>query len=93
MHGTCRTYNILSAALITLSFFVEIALIPRFISISLLQIMFLFGVTAYGILVLSSWLSGEDRQKKNVAVGCALTIIIIGTIFIGYVLGTYYIGT
>ncbi len=90
MSGNYRLDNILSAALITLSFSVELAVLTRFISVSFLQIMLLWGVTAYGILTLTSWLLGDNPQKKKIATGLALTIIVIGMGFIIFVLGNFF---
>ncbi len=65
MRGINRLNSILSAALITLSFLGELALPTRFILISFLQIMLLWGVTAYANLMLSSWLHGEEFLKEK----------------------------
>jgi hypothetical protein len=90
MNGFYRLDFILSAALITLAISVELAIIPLLISVSFLQIMLLWGVTAYGILMLSSWLLGDDPQKKKIATGLALIFIIIGTGFIIFILGKFF---
>ena len=43
--------------------------------------MLLFGVTAYGILVLVSWLHEEDMRKRTVAIVSTLGIIAAGSLF------------
>lgn len=90
MNWNYQPEYIISAALITLAFSVELAVLPRFIPISFLQIMVIWGVTAYGILTLTSWLLGDEPQKKKIATGLALTIIIIGMGFIIFVLGKFF---